>query len=57
MFWKTGLKFLGGAGTHIFLAKYIILCILKGMLPFKMHKILFFPENQENHLSFTSKFR
>ena len=27
-----------------FLEKNIILCISKGILPFKMHKILFFPE-------------
>ena len=28
-----------------FWKKNIILCILKGILPFKMHKIIFFPEN------------
>ena len=27
-----------------FLEKNIILCILKGEMPFKMHKLLFFPE-------------
>ena len=36
-----GLKILGTVGTHIFfnfyLEKNIILCILKGILPFKMH--------------------
>ena len=29
-----------------FLEKYIILCILKGKMPFKMHKISFFPEKK-----------
>ena len=28
-----------------FLEKNIILCVLKGKMPFKMHKIIFFPEN------------
>ena len=28
-----------------FLEKNIILCILKGILPFKMHAIIYFPEN------------
>ena len=27
---------------YFFLEKIIILCILKGILPFKMHKIIFF---------------
>ena len=40
-----------------FWKKYIILCILKGKLPFKMHKIIFFPENLKKILGFTSKFR
>ena len=46
-----GLKILGRVGTHIFLiiffsGKNIILCILKGEMPFKMHKkYIFFPEN------------
>ena len=31
-----------------FSGKNIILCILKGMLPFKMHKIKYFPENWKN---------
>ena len=40
----TGLKMLGRVGTHIFFnyfffwKKYTILCILKVILPFKMHK-------------------
>ena len=43
-----GLKILGRVGTHIFFfcsffpRKNIILCILKGISPFKMHKIKFF---------------
>ena len=48
----TGLKILGWVGTHTFLItffsekkKSIILCILKGISPFKMHKIIYFPEN------------
>ena len=50
MFQVTILKILGKVGTHIFFnysppQKSIILCILKGILPFKMHKIIFFPEN------------
>ena len=40
-----------------FLEKNIILYILKGISPFKMHKILFFPENLKKILGFTSKFR
>ena len=41
------LKILGRVGTHIFsnyffYGKNIILCILNGMSPFKMHKIIFF---------------
>ena len=35
----------------------IILCILKGISPFKMHKIIFFPEKPGKKLGFTSKFR
>ena len=42
-----GLKSLGRVGTHIFvlfffLEKKIILRILKGISPFKMHTIYFF---------------
>ena len=43
--------------TIFFLEKNIILCILKGISPFKMHKIIFFPENLKKFLGFTSKFR
>ena len=62
VFQVTGLKILGRVGTHIFLIiffldKTIILCILKGSLPFKMHKIIFFPENCTKILGFTCKFR
>ena len=39
----TGLKILGRVGTHFFSEKKnVILCILKGQMPFKMHKIIFF---------------
>ena len=43
----TGLKILGRSGTHIFFLEkiLIILCILKGISPSKMHKIIFSPEN------------
>ena len=47
----TYLKILGRVGTIFFFnyffwgEKNIILCILKGKTPFKMHKIIFFPEN------------
>ena len=51
-------------GKHTYFSKlfffwknYIILCILKGILPIKMLKILFFPENLKKFLGFTSKFR
>ena len=45
-----GLKILGRVGKHIFFdylfseKKDIILCILKGVSPFKMHKIIFSPK-------------
>ena len=51
VFRVTSLKILGRVGTHIFRIgthnfffwkKNIILCILKGISPFKMHKIIFF---------------
>ena len=52
MFRVKGLKILGTIGTHIFLIifflrKNIVLCILKGISPFKMHEIIFFPENRK----------
>ena len=41
----VGLQILGRVGTYIFFSgKNIILCLLKGISPFKMHKIPFFPE-------------
>ena len=66
-----GIKFAGGkisvfqvmglkiVGPYIFfLEKIIILCILKGKRPFKMHKVIyFFPENLKKILGFTRKFR
>ena len=30
-----------------FLEKNIILCILKGEMPFKMHKIIYFPDKNQ----------
>ena len=57
VFWVTGLKILGRLGTHIFfffffLEKEIILCILKGEMPFIMHKKKN-PENLKKSLGFT----
>ena len=40
-----------------FSGKNMILCILKGISPFKMHKIIYFPENMKKILDFASKFR
>ena len=43
---------------HTFFSeKKIFLCILKGISPFKMHKIICFSENLKKNLGFTSKFR
>ena len=60
MFRITGLKILGRVGTHIYFFNYffsgkknIILGILKGNLPFKMHKIIFFQIKPEK----TSRFQ
>ena len=59
----TGLNILVRVGTHVFLLfffseiKFIILCILKYILPFKVHKIIFFPENLKKIPGFASKFR
>ena len=50
----TGLKILGKVGSFFFLI--LILCILKGICPFKMHKIIFFQEILKKILDFTSKF-
>ena len=65
VFQVKGLKILGTekkicVPTHtyffyfFFSGKYIILYILKGISPFKMHEIIFF---QKIVLDFTSKFR
>ena len=55
VFRVTGLKILGMVGTHSFLnyilKKIKMLCILKGILPFKMHIIIFFPENLKKFFS------
>ena len=45
VFQVMGLKILGRVGTHFFSDENNILCILKGILPFKMHKIIFFSED------------
>ena len=45
----AGLKIIGRVGTHIFsliIFSSIILCILNGISPFKMH-YKYFPENQK----------
>ena len=58
-----GLKILGRVSTHIFLSFnflekiYMILCILKGISPFKMQKIIFFFLKPVKIVGFTSKFR
>ena len=56
-----GLKILGRVGKYIFklffLEKNVILCTLKAISPFKMHKKIFFPENLKKSLGFTRKFR
>ena len=46
VFWVTGLKRLSRVDTHIFLIlihlkKNIVLCILKGISPFEMQKIIY----------------
>ena len=57
VFLVTGLEILGWIGTHIFFWNNTILCILTGISPFKMHKIIFFARKPEKILGFTSKFR
>ena len=47
VFRVMGRKSLGRVDTHFFSGKNIIICILKGILPFKMHKIRFFPRKSE----------
>ena len=46
-------NFRQGRHMYFFLEKNIILCIS----PFKMHKIIFSPENLKKILGFTSRFR
>ena len=48
MFRVTGLKSLGKVGTHI---------LFNYKMPFKMHEIIFFPENVKKILGVTSQFR
>ena len=48
-----GLKILGRVGTHIFFNYFFLdfflnLCILKGISPFKKHKIIYYPEIWKN---------
>ena len=50
-------KTLGRVGKHLFSGKYIILCILKGISSFKMHKIIYFSRKPEKILGFSSKFK
>ena len=61
VFRVTGLKTIGSVGTHVFnffFGKNIILCILKGILPFKMYKIIYiFSRKPGKTLGFNSKFR
>ena len=57
VFRVTGLKSLGRVGTHIFFnyffsRKNTILCILKGISPFKMHKIIFLSRKPEKNSRF-----
>ena len=61
MFRITALKILGRVGTlnflFIFSGKNIILCTLKGISPFKMHKIIdIFFRKSKKILGLTSKF-
>ena len=54
-------NFRQGRRTCLFLLvfffwKNIILCILKGEMPVKMHNIIFFPGKPEKNLGFTSSF-
>ena len=47
VFLVMGLKILGRVGTHFFNYCFIlekILCILKGISPFEMHKLYFSPK-------------
>ena len=58
-----GLKILGRVGTHLlffnyfFFWKKINFMHFERKMPFKMHKIIFFPENLKKNLVFTRKLR
>ena len=57
MFWGKGLENLGRVGRHIslilfFSGKNVILCILIGISPFKMHKIIFSSRKPEKNPRF-----
>ena len=65
VFQFTGLKVLGRVGTHIFFSIFSSGKNINNFIhferhfisPFKMHKIIFFPENLKKILGFTCKFR
>ena len=38
------------APVHVFLEHPVYLCFLKGETPFKMHKIIFFPEEKKKNM-------
>ena len=57
VFRVTGLKILGRVGTQVFFklnwgGGVIILCILKGISPFKMHNIIIVSRKPEKNYSF-----
>ena len=43
--------------THTFFSGKYNVMLLKGISPFKMHKIIYFPRKPENILSYTSELR
>ena len=49
MCWVTGLKIIGRVGTFFFWKKNIILCIFKGILPFKCIIIIYFFRKPEKN--------
>ena len=55
VFQVNGLKILGMVGSHIFFNYFF--SEKNTILPFKMHKIIFFPGNLKKILGFISKFR
>ena len=54
VFWVMGLNIISRVGTHILGWGHKILCILKGISPFKMHNNSFFPENLKKNLGLTT---